>query len=103
MTFLQLPHMVVAVCLITGCTELLPGPRLAQAPQAPAPAAPPGPIASLPPAWQDVVRNLRNPDAKVRLSAVEQLGSAGYTAAAEYVAPLVTDPDDRVQYAAIDA
>ena len=53
--------------------------------------------------WQDIIRNLRHPDAKVRLAAVEQLGEAGYTAAAEYVAPLVTDPDDRVQFAAIDA
>ena len=53
--------------------------------------------------WQDTIRNLRHPDVKVRLSAVEQLGEAGYTAAAEYVAPLVTDPDDRVQFAAIDA
>ena len=53
--------------------------------------------------WQDVIRNLRHPDAKVRLGAVEQLGNAGYTAAAEYVAPLVTDPEDRVQFAAIDA
>jgi len=58
---------------------------------------------SLPPQWQDVIRNLRNPDAKVRLSAVEQLGNAGFTGAAEYVAPLVTDPDNGVQFAAIDA
>src|SRR5438552_1746645 len=55
------------------------------------------------PAWQDVIRNLRHPDAKVRLAAVEQLGNAGYTVAAEAVAPLVMDPDNRVQYAAIDA
>src|SRR5437867_2647938 len=53
--------------------------------------------------WQDVIRNLRHPDVKVRLAAVEQLGNAGYAAAAEQVAPLVTDPDDRVQFAAIDA
>jgi HEAT repeat protein len=53
--------------------------------------------------WQDVIRNLRHPDAKVRLAAVEQLGSAGYSATAEYVAPLVTDSDNRVQFAAIDA
>src|SRR5690348_2647083 len=50
--------------------------------------------------WQDTIRNLRHPDAKVRLTAVEQLGDAGYTPAAEYVAPLVTDPDDRIQFAA---
>jgi HEAT repeat protein len=53
--------------------------------------------------WQDVIRNLRHPDAKARLTAVQQLGDAGYAAAAEYVAPLVTDPDDQVQFAAIDA
>jgi HEAT repeat protein len=60
-------------------------------------------IAALPTQWQDVIRNLRHPDVKVRLAAVEQLGNAGFTEAAEYVAPLVTDPDDRVQFAAIDA
>lgn len=53
--------------------------------------------------WQDIIRNLRHPDAKVRLTSVQQLGNAGYTAAADYVAPLVTDPDDNVQFAAIDA
>jgi HEAT repeat protein len=53
--------------------------------------------------WDDEIQNLRSPDVKVRLSAVEALGRAGYTPAAEYVAPLVTDPDDRVQFAAIDA
>jgi len=53
--------------------------------------------------WQDVVRNLRHPDARTRLEAVELLGNAGYTAAAEAVAPLITDSDNRVQYAAIDA
>jgi HEAT repeat protein len=39
----------------------------------------------------------------VRLTAVQQLGAAGYMAAAEYVAPLLMDPDDRIQFAAIDA
>lgn len=53
--------------------------------------------------FQDAIRNLRHPDAKVRLAAVEQLGNAGYTPAAEYVAPLVMDPDNSVQFAAIDA
>jgi HEAT repeat protein len=46
---------------------------------------------------------LRNPDVKTRLSAVQQLGNAGYAAAAEYVAPLITDEDNNVQFAAIDA
>lgn len=54
-------------------------------------------------AWLDVVRNLRHPDADVRLRSVEQLGNAGYVAAIEPMAPLVGDPDDRVQFAAIDA
>src|SRR5207244_7136183 len=53
--------------------------------------------------FQDAIRNLRHPDVKVRLAAVEQLGNAGYTPAAEYVAPLVMDPDNAVQFAAIDA
>jgi HEAT repeat protein len=61
------------------------------------------PSSSLTVQFQDVIRNLRHPDARVRLQALEQLGNAGYAAAAEYVAPLVTDPDDRVQAAAIDA
>lgn len=52
--------------------------------------------------WQDVIRNLRHPETRVRLEALTQLGNSGYTAAAEYVAPLVTDPDDRVQAGAID-
>jgi HEAT repeat protein len=54
-------------------------------------------------AWQDTIRNLRHPDAKIRLAAVEALGNAGYTAAAEPVAPLIVDLDDHVQFAAIDA
>lgn len=53
--------------------------------------------------WQDLIRNLRHPDVRMRLQAVEALGDAGYTAAAEAVAPLVLDPDDKVQSAAIDA
>jgi len=69
----------------------------------------PGPGAAAPQSaasqgqWQDLIRNLRNPDVKTRLSAVQQLGNAGYSAAAEYVAPLVTDEDNNVQFAAIDA
>jgi HEAT repeat protein len=53
--------------------------------------------------WQDVVRNLRHPDPKVRLAAVEALGNSRYLAAVEPLAPLIGDPDDRVQFAAIDA
>ena len=53
--------------------------------------------------WQDVIRNLRHPDPLIRLKSTEQLGAAGYVAAAEPVAALILDPDDRVQAAAIDA
>jgi HEAT repeat protein len=53
--------------------------------------------------WQDVIRNLRHPRPDVRLEAVSTLGSSGYVGAIEPVAPLVIDPDDRVQAAAIDA
>ncbi|HEX5213903.1 MAG TPA: HEAT repeat domain-containing protein [Vicinamibacterales bacterium] len=53
--------------------------------------------------WQDVLRNLRHPDADTRLKSVNTLADAAYTPAAEAVAPLVTDADDRVQAAAIEA
>jgi HEAT repeat protein len=55
------------------------------------------------PQWQDVVRNLRHPSPDARLAAVERLERGGYLAAIEPLAPLVRDPDDRVQAAAIDA
>ena len=63
---------------------------------------------TLPPAgaqaqWQDVLRNLRHPSAETRLKAVGTLADAAYTPAAEAVAPLVADSDDRVQSAAIEA
>jgi HEAT repeat protein len=53
--------------------------------------------------WQDVIRNLRHPRLETRLDAVERLGRAGYVQAAEPVAALLADPDDRVQLAALDA
>src|SRR5688572_23555562 len=53
--------------------------------------------------WQDVVRNLRHPDPETRLSAVNRLAEGAHTAAAAQVAALMTDPDDRVQLAAIEA
>jgi HEAT repeat protein len=53
--------------------------------------------------WQDVIRYLRHPSADTRLGAVNRLEAANYTPAAEAVAPLILDPDDRVQLAAIDA
>lgn len=61
------------------------------------------PAAQTPAEWQDVIRNLRHPNAATRLSAVNRLGDAAYVPAAEAVAPLLTDPDDRVQAAAIEA
>ena len=51
--------------------------------------------------FEDVVRNLRNPDAKIRLSAVRLLREARYTEAIVPMAPLVTDPIDDIQLEAI--
>jgi len=59
--------------------------------------------AQISPEWQDVIRLLRHPDAGTRLDAVERLAGAGFLAAAEPVAAVLTDPDDRVQLAAIEA
>ncbi len=44
-----------------------------------------------------------HPKADTRLSAVKKLDEADYAPAAEAVAAVLTDPDDRVQAAAIDA
>ncbi|HUF24702.1 MAG TPA: HEAT repeat domain-containing protein [Vicinamibacterales bacterium] len=52
--------------------------------------------------FQDVVRMLRHPDARERLKSVEMLREAGFMEAAEPVAPLIADPDDDVQLAAIE-
>jgi HEAT repeat protein len=60
-----------------------------------------GPRAQEP--FQDVIRNLRHPKAESRLDAVTVLNNNAYAPAAEAVAPLVADADDRVQAAAIDA
>jgi HEAT repeat protein len=59
--------------------------------------------AQSPAEWQDVIRNLRHPNPQTRLSALGRLDQAGYVAAADAVAPLIGDPDDRVQLAAIYA
>lgn len=53
--------------------------------------------------FEDVVRNLRNPDAKVRLSALRVLREADYPEAIEPIAPLVNDPVDQIQLEAIAA
>ena len=52
--------------------------------------------------FQDVVRMLRHPDARERLRSVRMLREAGYMEAAEPLAPLIADPDDDVQLAAIE-
>ncbi|MEO8077095.1 MAG: HEAT repeat domain-containing protein [Acidobacteriota bacterium] len=53
--------------------------------------------------YDDVVRNLRNPDAKTRLSAVRLLRDSKYPEAAGPMAALVTDPLDEIQLEAIAA
>lgn len=53
--------------------------------------------------FDDVVRNLRNPDPKMRLSAVRLLRDAKYPEAVVPMAPLVLDPMDDVQLEAIAA
>jgi HEAT repeat protein len=58
--------------------------------------------AQTPAEWQDVIRNLRHPKPETRLTALDRLNQAGYVPAAEAVAPLIGDSDDRVQLAAID-
>jgi HEAT repeat protein len=53
--------------------------------------------------YEDVVRNLRNPDPKVRLAAVKLLREAKYPEAIVPVAALVGDPLDPIQLEAIAA
>jgi HEAT repeat protein len=53
--------------------------------------------------FDDVVRNLRNPDPKARLSAVRLLRDAKYPEAVVPMVPLVLDPMDDVQLEAIAA
>lgn len=53
--------------------------------------------------WQPVIAQLRDGSAGKRTEALKRLNEAGYGAAADAVAPLLTDPDDAVQFAAIDA
>lgn len=53
--------------------------------------------------FDDVVRNLRNPDPKVRISAVKLLRDAKYPEAVAPMAPLVADPVDEIQLEAIAA
>lgn len=53
--------------------------------------------------FDDVVRNLRNPDPKIRLSAVHLLRDAKYPEAVAPIAPLAMDPVDEIQLEAIAA
>jgi HEAT repeat protein len=53
------------------------------------------------PRFDDVVRNLRNPDAKMRISALRLLREAQYAQAVGPIAPLVNDPVDQIQLEAI--
>jgi HEAT repeat protein len=63
-------------------------------------AGPPGQQAR---AFEDVVAELKSPDADVRLGAARQLGAAGHPEAALPLAPLLADPDGRVARAAMYA
>lgn len=53
--------------------------------------------------FDDVIRNLRNPDPKIRLSAVRLLRESKYPEAMVPVAALVNDPVDAIQLEAIAA
>jgi HEAT repeat protein len=53
--------------------------------------------------FEDVIRNLRNPDAKTRLAAIRLLRDARYPEAIAPMAPLVNDQYDDVQLEAIAA
>lgn len=53
--------------------------------------------------FDDVVRNLRNPDPKIRLSAIRLLRDAKYPESITPMAPLVLDPLDEIQLEAIAA
>jgi HEAT repeat protein len=60
-------------------------------------------VSAQPAKFEDVVRNLRNPDPKMRISAVRLLRESGYAEAMVPIAPLVTDPVNDIQLEAIDA
>ena len=53
--------------------------------------------------FDDVIRNLRNPDPKMRLAAVQLLRESKYPEAIGPMAALVTDPLDQIQLEAIGA
>lgn len=53
--------------------------------------------------WQPVIAQLRESKSDRKIEALRKLNDGGYGAAADAVAPLITDADDAVQFAAIDA
>lgn len=53
--------------------------------------------------FDDVIRNLRNPDPKVRLASVQLLHESRYPEAIGPIAPLINDPIDQIQLEAIAA
>jgi HEAT repeat protein len=53
--------------------------------------------------FDDVVRNLRNPDPKIRINAVRLLRESGYGEAIGPMVPLINDPVDEIQLEAIGA
>lgn len=63
----------------------------------------PRPVAAQAARFDDVVRNLRHPDAKVRINAVRLLREARYPEAITPMAALVNDPLDAIQLEAIAA
>jgi HEAT repeat protein len=60
-------------------------------------------VAQQPARFEDVVRNLRNPDPKIRISAVRLLRETGYAEAISPLAAVVNDQVNDIQLAAIDA
>jgi HEAT repeat protein len=62
-----------------------------------------GSSAAQPARFEDVVRNLRNPDPRARLTAVRLLREARHPEAVTPLAALVTDPIDEIQLEAIAA
>src|SRR5215212_802625 len=62
-----------------------------------------GPLPAQQARYDDVIRNLRNPDPKIRLSAVRLLRVSKYPEAIGPMAALITDPVDEIQLEAIAA
>jgi HEAT repeat protein len=60
-----------------------------------------GSVSAQPASFEDVVRNLRNPDPKARMEALRYLRQARHVEAAVPVAGVVTDPEDAIQLEAI--